>query len=163
MYLKNRLMSGWTVCANWGVPIAVTIAQGALESNWGRKAKGNVYFCVKGKSPKGKSVAFATNENYDGKSVKINDSFRSYDSLEQSADDYGRFLSVNKRFAAAFSYPNDPEKFIHEVAKAGYATDSSYEKKILNIIRSAGLKDYDTVGVSFSMCYINPMHYFWLA
>jgi flagellar protein FlgJ len=106
----------------------VTIAQGALESNWGRKAKGNVYFCVKGKSPKGKSVAFATNENYDGKSVKINDSFRSYDSLEQSADDYGRFLSVNKRFAAAFSYPNDPEKFIHEVAKAGYATDSSYEK-----------------------------------
>jgi flagellar protein FlgJ len=109
----------------------VTIAQRALESNWGRKAKGNAYFCVKGKSPKGKSVAFATHENYDGKSVKINDSFRSYDSLEQSADDYGRFLSVNKRYAAAFSYPNDPEKFIHEVAKVGYATYSSYEKKYL--------------------------------
>ncbi|EMV7406912.1 TPA: glucosaminidase domain-containing protein [Enterobacter soli] len=159
-WINRALPVAINVKRNWGVPIAVTIAQGALESNWGRKAKGNAYFCVKGKSPKGKSVAFATHENYDGKSVKINDSFRSYDSLEQSADDYGRFLSVNKRYATAFSYPNDPEKFIHVIASAGYATDPDYEKKLLNIIRGAGLKDYDVVNISISMCYISPLHYF---
>ncbi|WP_338405119.1 glucosaminidase domain-containing protein [Citrobacter koseri] len=75
----------------------------------------------------------------------MKDSFRSYDSLEQSADDYGRFLSVNKRYATAFSYPNDPEKFIHEIAKAEYATNPAYEKNIVNIIRTTGIKDYDTV------------------
>lgn len=138
----------------------MTIAQGALESGWGLKAKGNAYFGVKGKSPEGDSITFTTHENYDGQSVKIKDSFRSYDSLEQSADDYGRFLSVNKRYATAFSYPNDPEKFIHEVAKAGYATNPDYEKHIINIIRTTGIKDYDVVGVSTSMCYINPLHYF---
>lgn len=159
-WINRALPAAINVKRNWGVPIAVTIAQGAFESGWGRKAKGGAYFGVKGKSPEGKSITFTTHENYDGQSVKIEDSFRAYDSLEQSADDYGRFLSVNKRYAAAFSYPNDPEKFIHEVAKAGYATNPDYEKHIVNIMRTTGIKDYDTVGVSISMCYINPLHYF---
>ncbi|AMH18789.1 flagellar biosynthesis protein FlgJ [Hafnia paralvei] len=159
-WINRALPAAINVKRNWGVPIAVTIAQGALESGWGHIAPGNVYFGVKGKSTEGKSINITTHEEYGGTLTKINDSFRSYDSLEQSADDYGRFLNVNKRFAAAFSYPNDPEKFIHEVAKAGYATDSNYEKKILNIIRTTGIKDYDTAGVSSSMCYINPLHYF---
>ncbi|MFH5071318.1 glycoside hydrolase family 73 protein [Enterobacter cloacae complex sp. 2024EL-00215] len=159
-WINRALPAAINVKRNWGVPIAVTIAQGALESGWGLKAKGNAYFGVKGKSPEGNSITFTTHENYDGQSVKIKDSFRSYDSLEQSADDYGRFLSVNKRYATAFSYPNDPEKFIHEVAKAGYATNPDYEKHIINIIRTTGIKDYDTMGVSTSMCYINPLHYF---
>jgi flagellar protein FlgJ len=57
--------------------------------------------------------------------------------LEQSADDYGRFLSVNKRYATAFSYPNDPEKFIHEVLKQDMP-QILIMRKILNIIRGAG-------------------------
>ncbi|EBY0373017.1 flagellar biosynthesis protein FlgJ [Salmonella enterica subsp. enterica serovar Toulon] len=159
-WINRALPAAVEVKRKWGVPIAVTIAQGAVESGWGTNAPGNVYFGVKGKSPEGKSVNITTHENYGGTSVKINDSFRSYDSLEKSADDYGRFLSVNKRFAAAFTYPNDPEKFIHEVATAGYATDPDYEKKLLSIIRGAGLKDYDNPRASISMCYINPLHYF---
>lgn len=159
-WINRALPAAINVKRNWGVPIAVTIAQGAFESGWGRKAKGGAYFGVKGTSPEGKSITFTTHENYDGQSVKIKDSFRSYDSLEQSADDYGRFLSVNKRYATAFSYPNDPEKFIHEVAKAGYATNPDYEKHIVNIIRTTGIKDYDTVWGGVSMCYINPLHYF---
>lgn len=159
-WINRALPAAIDVKRNWGVPIAVTIAQGALESGWGHKAPGNVYFGVKGKSPNGKSINITTHEEYGGSLTKINDSFRSYDSLEQSADDYGRFLGTNKRYAAAFAYSNDPEKFIHEVAKAGYATDSHYEKKILNIIRTTGIKDFDTAGVSVSMCYINPLHYF---
>lgn len=73
---------------NWGVPIAVTISQGALESDWGHRAPGNMYFGVKGKSPKGTSIDVLTHEVSGGVSSKIKDSFRSYDSLEQSADDY---------------------------------------------------------------------------
>lgn len=159
-WINRALPAAIEVKRNWGVPIAVTIAQGALESGWGRKVKDNAYFGVKGKSPKGKSVTFTTHENYDGKSVKIQDSFRAYDTLEQSADDYGRFLTINKRYAAAFAFPNDPENFIHEIAKAGYATDPNYEKHILNIIRGTGIKEYDNPKMSMSMCYLNPLHYF---
>lgn len=129
-WINRALPAAINVKRNWGVPIAVTIAQGPWNRG-GAYSTGNVYFGVKGKSTEGKSINITTHEEYGGTLTKINDSFRSYDSLEQSADDYGRFLNVNKRFAAAFSYPNDPEKFIHEVAKAGYATDSNYEKKYL--------------------------------
>ncbi|KKF38875.1 flagellar biosynthesis protein FlgJ [Hafnia alvei] len=159
-WINRSLPAAIMVKRNWGVPIAVTIAQGAIESAWGVKSNGNVYFGVKGKSPKGKSINFMTHENYGGLSIKIKDSFRSYDSLEQSADDFGRFLTVNKRFSAAFSYPNEPEKFLHEVAKAGYATDPLYENKVLDVMRSTGIEEYDNPSATLSMCYINPMHYF---
>lgn len=159
-WINRSLPAAVMVKRNWGVPIAVTISQGAFESDWGHRAPGNMYFGVKGKSPKGNSIDVTTHEVSGGVSSKIKDSFRSYDTLEQSADDYGRFLTVNKRYAAAFSFPNDPEKFIHEIAKAGYATNPNYEKRIVSIMRTTGIKDYDNPVAFVSMCYINPMYYF---
>lgn len=159
-WINRSLPAAINVKRNWGVPIAVTIAQGAFESGWGKHAPGNMYFGVKGNSPKGASINVVTHEFSGGVSAKIKASFRSYDSLEQSADDYGRFLTVNKRYAAAFMFPNDPEKFIHEVAKAGYATNPNYEKRILSIMRTTGIKEYDNPSVVMSLCYVNPMYYF---
>ncbi|MFZ4833980.1 glucosaminidase domain-containing protein [Rouxiella sp. Mn2063] len=157
-WFNRALSTAKNVKYHWGVPIAVTLAQGALESNWGRHAPGNIYFGVKGKSPNGKAIAVITHENYAGKSTVTKDSFRSYDTLEQSADDYGRFLATNKRYARAFIFRNEPERFIHIVACAGYATDPNYEKKILSIIRSNGLSDYDNPRVTTSASYSNPLH-----
>lgn len=157
-WFNRALPAAINVKAHWGVPIAVTLAQGALESGWGLTAPGNVFFGVKGKSSEGKSVTITTHENYSGQSTKIKDSFRAYDTLEQSADDYGRFLATNRRYAGAFAYRNDPEKFIKAVALAGYATDPAYEKKILGIIRANGLKDYDTPEFATSAVYLNALH-----
>ncbi|EOI5885938.1 MULTISPECIES: glucosaminidase domain-containing protein [Citrobacter] len=64
-WINRALPAAINVKRNWGVPIEVTIAQGAFESGWGRKAKGGAYFGVKGKSPEGKSITFTTHENYD--------------------------------------------------------------------------------------------------
>lgn len=157
-WFNRALPAAINVKARWGVPIAVTLAQGALESAWGTHAPGNIFFGVKGKSPDGKSINVTTHENYGGKSTVIQDGFRSYDTLEQSADDYGRFLASNRRYASAFAFRNEPEKFIHVVAKAGYATDPLYEKKILSIIRVNGLKDYDAPDVATSASYQNALH-----
>ncbi|WP_345830298.1 glucosaminidase domain-containing protein [Erwinia sp. HDF1-3R] len=157
-WFNRALPAAINVKSRWGVPVAVTLAQGALESSWGTHAPGNIFFGVKGKSPDGKSINVTTHEVYGGSSTVIQDGFRSYDSLEQSADDYGRFLASNNRYRAAFAYRNDPEKFIHEVAKAGYATDPDYEKKILIIIRVNGLKDYDLPQVSTSASFQNALH-----
>lgn len=142
-WIKRALPAARNVKARWGVPIAVTLAQGALESAWGTNAPGNIYFGVKGKPDKGKTITVATHEDYGQGLVQIKDAFRSYDTLEQSADDYGKFLATNRRYKAAFAFRNDPEKFIHVVVVAGYATDRNYEGKILGIIRANGLKDYD--------------------
>lgn len=157
-WFNRALPAAINVKSRWGVPIAVTLAQGALESMWGTHAPGNIFFGVKGKSPEGKSINVTTHEVYGGKSTVIQDGFRSYDTLEQYADDYGRFLATNRRYRVAFSYSNDPEKFIHEVVKAGYATDPKYEHKILTIIRVNGLKDYDSPQVSTPASFQNALH-----
>ncbi len=48
----------------WGIPVSVRIAQAAIECGWGKHVKGNAYFGIKGKSPKGASTTFATTEGY---------------------------------------------------------------------------------------------------
>lgn len=157
-WFNRALPAAMNVKAHWGVPVAVTLAQGALESNWGRHAPGNMFFGVKGKSQRGKTINVTTHENYGGKATVIHDGFRSYDTLEEAAEDYGRFLAINHRYASAFAFRNEPEKFIHVVATAGYATDPEYEKKILAIIRANGLKDYDAPNISTSVSFQNTLH-----
>ncbi|RJT46506.1 glucosaminidase domain-containing protein [Rahnella woolbedingensis] len=143
VWINRALPAAIKLKARLGIPIAVTIAQGALESAYGTKTRGNIYFGIKGKSSQGKSIIITTHETYGNKSTLIQDSFRSYDTLEQSADDYGNFLAGNHRYSAAFNFTDDPEKFVHEVAKAGYATNPDYEKLLISIIRANGLSDYD--------------------
>jgi flagellar protein FlgJ len=131
------------VKTRWGVSIAVLIAQGALESAWGRHVKGNAYFGIKGRSPAGKSVEFGTHEFAAGSLVSTQASFRAYTSLADAADDYGRFLRHNPRYATAFAYSDQPYQFIDAVANAGYATDPDYASKIKSIIRVHRLDQYD--------------------
>ena len=145
-WVNRALPAAVAVKAKWGVPIAVLIAQGALESHWGTIAPGNAFFGVKGHSPTGKSITEATHEEAHGKLHAENDAFRAYASLDDAADDYGRFLTVNKRYAKAFLYRDDPDRFIHEVAAAGYATKSGYEMPIKSIMAFNGFKDFDKPG-----------------
>ena len=131
------------VMASWGVPASVLIAQSAQETGWGCRVVNNAYFGIKGKSPDGSTVNFATTEVINGKVIHISDSFRAYTSFADAADDYGRFLSTNPRYATAFHFKNNPEKFVQEMAKAGYATDPNYAKSIIGIIHSHDLAQYD--------------------
>ena len=142
-FINKLLPIARDVKKNWSVPIAVLIAQGALESAWGQHVKGNAYFGIKGKSGTGKSVNFTTHEVVDGKSVVITDGFRAYADLAEAADDYGQFLKNNPRYAACFAYPDQPDQFVDQLAAAGYATDPDYAKKLKSIIRAHHLAAYD--------------------
>ena len=131
------------VKTKWGVPVAVLVAQGALESSWGRQVKGNAYFGIKGHSPNGQSISFGTHEEVDGKLVPVTGHFRSYASMADAADDYGRLLKTRPAYAGAFAYTNQPDLFVDQVAAAGYATDPDYAKKLKAIIHAHNLSQYD--------------------
>ena len=143
-WVNRCLPAAVAVKAKWGVPIAVTLAQGALESHWGTQAPGNAFFGIKanahGAAP---TVKFQTHEESGGKMHTENDAFRAYASIGEAADDYGRFLTENKRYARAFLYKNDPDRFVHEVAAAGYASASGYEAPIKSIMAFNGFKEFD--------------------
>ena len=142
-FIDMALPAAGMVKTQWGVPVSVIIAQSAHESAWGQRVVRNAYFGIKGRSASGAGTTFATTEVINGKVVHLKDQFRAYRSYADSADDYGRFLNQNARYRSAFSYKNDPLKFVDEIAKAGYATDPQYAAKLKSIIIKYGLTRYD--------------------
>lgn len=117
----------------YGIPYGVCVAQAALETGWGRYVKGTNYFGIKGQGQQ-----FATHEYVDGKRINIVDSFRAYESMEDSFNDYGHFLTTQPRYAKAFQTSNS-EEFARELQRAGYATDPEYASKLISIMRRWGL------------------------
>ncbi len=142
-FLDMASDSAEQAAAKWGVPASVLLAQSALESGWGKHVKNNAYFGIKGKSPTGNSTSFGTTEVIDGKVIHIKDTFRAYADYAESADDYGRFLNENKRYKPAFIHTTEPNQFITEIAKAGYATDPDYAPKLIRLMERYDLYEFD--------------------
>jgi len=105
-------------------------AQSALETGYGKKAPNNNYFGIKG----GDGPALATEEVIGGRRVKTRARFRSYGSMQESADDYIRFLKENPRYKDVLA-AKSAEEAISAQASSGYATDPKYGAKLSDIHR----------------------------
>ena len=141
---------GWR---QYGVPPSVTIAQAILESGWGRSGLSTVdrnYFGIKCFNGRFGTLAtgchtYRTSEcTAAGRCFATSASFRIYPTMTNSFRDHGNFLRVNSRYAGAFTYTRDANRFIWAVWKAGYATDPDYYTKITSIMAANDLYRYDT-------------------
>ncbi|MBC7498541.1 glucosaminidase domain-containing protein [Candidatus Gracilibacteria bacterium] len=112
----------------YGIPWQVTYTQSTLETGYGRSAPNNNYFGIKGGSS-----GLKTKEFINGKETEVIASFRGYSSMEESFDDYGKLLTTNPRYQNAFKFKNNPELFLGEIIRAGYATDPEYVSKAKRI------------------------------
>ena len=125
-----------------GVLASITIAQGALESGWGRSAPGNNLFGIKGTGQERE-----TREYVNGEWITIQDGFRVYESWEGSVRDHSDFLIANGRYTRAgfFKYCKemDYRGAAQALQSAGYATDPNYATKLINIIETYELTVYD--------------------
>ena len=127
-----------------GVTPEVILSQAALETGWGKhvitKADGQSshnLFNIKADSRwQGDATTKGTVEYRDGVAVKEQAKFRSYESYQDSFNDYIDFLQTQPRYQQALKQVHDPEKFIEGLHKAGYATDPAYADKIKRIMRS---------------------------
>ncbi|HEY8532293.1 MAG TPA: sporangiospore maturation cell wall hydrolase GsmA [Micromonospora sp.] len=140
---------GWR---EFEVPASVTIAQAILESGWGRSAlstNDRNYFGIKcfnndpGPIAIGCRTYRTTECDKQGKCTTTSASFRTYRSMADSFRDHGHFLRSNSRYASAFTYSRDPDKFLVAIWKAGYATDPEYDTKVINIMKKYNLYAYD--------------------
>ena len=130
-----------------GILASMTIAQAILESGWGASGlttKGNALFGIKaGANWKGRVYNAKTKECYDGKNfVDITASFRAYNSWEESIEDHAKFLTSLNRYKALIG-EKDYKKSCREIQKAGYATDPGYANKLIGIIETYKLYDFD--------------------
>jgi flagellum-specific peptidoglycan hydrolase FlgJ len=123
------------VADSLGVSHKIILAQAALESAWGAKAKNNAFFGIKSHGKAG-SQTFTTHEEVDGQLVKTQADFRQYDTPEDSIRGYGDFLKSNSRyrhFLAAGQGNEDAQ--LMALQESGYATDSNYAQKLKAIIK----------------------------
>lgn len=133
---------------------SITIAQAAEETGWGRYAIGNNIFGVKAFSDwKGKKINARTHEFYGGTKSNVDAWFRDYDSIEDCMADRGKVLS-HSRYNAVRSATNYADA-AQALYSGGYATNPSYPRNLISIIKSNNLNQYDTKGNGFGFGFGN--------
>lgn len=129
-----------------GIPCSFVIAEGALESSWGKSGlavQGMNLFGVKAdRSWKGDIIEMKTREFINNQWIIVMAKWRKYHTWQECIDDHAQFFIVNKRYKNCFNY-KDGEGFAKAVAAAGYATDVDYASKLISIIRQYHLSDFD--------------------
>lgn len=122
-----------------GVPAAITLAQGILESENGNSElvkKSNNHFGIKCKS------------TWEGDSVNHDDDaegecFRAYGNAADSYRDHSDFLRGNKRYASLFSLDaSDYRGWAYGLKKAGYATNPRYPDLLIKYVEQYNLQQY---------------------
>lgn len=130
-----------------GLYASVLLAQAALESGYGKALSGDYnYFGIK--CYDGNCKRLATTEVYGGKSVGIVDGFQNFKSAEDGFEGYAHFI-LGRGAGADFTggmkkNSSTPQEAIQKIWKAGYATDPAYVSKIVSLIESYNLTQYDT-------------------
>lgn len=130
-----------------GVPASITLAQGMLESGNGLSelaVKGNNHFGIK------------CHNNWTGGKMYHDDDakgecFRKYSDPELSYRDHSDFLRYRDRYKFLFDLElTDYKGWAHGLKKAGYATDPSYPSKLIRLIETYKLHEYDRKPSNFS-------------
>ena len=130
-----------------GVPASITLAQGLLESGYGRSElalKSNNHFGIK------------CHNGWQGGKVYHDDDakgecFRKYDNPEESYRDHSDFLRYRDRYKFLFHYKiTDYKSWAFGLKKAGYATDPNYPHKLITLIEEYKLHQYDTKAADFA-------------
>ncbi|MFT3681534.1 MAG: LysM peptidoglycan-binding domain-containing protein [Ferruginibacter sp.] len=127
-----------------GVPAAITLAQGILETESGNSVlvkKSNNHFGIKCKS------------SWTGDGVSHDDDapgecFRTYKNAEDSYRDHSNYLRGSDRYAPLFQLdPSDYKGWAKGLKKAGYATNPKYPEILIRNIELYNLQQYTLAGL----------------
>jgi LysM repeat protein len=127
-----------------GVPAAITLAQGLLETENGNSdlvIKSNNHFGIKCKSS---WTSDAVTHDDDEKG----ECFRSYKDAEASYRDHSNYLRGMEWYAFLFQLdPLDYKAWAKGLRKAGYATNPKYPDILIKNIEQYNLQQYSLLGV----------------
>ena len=122
-----------------GVPAAITLAQGLLETQNGNSdlfKESNNHFGIKCKST-------WTAETVSHDDDAPGECFRKYKTDEDSYRDHSNFLRGSSRYAFLFQLgPSDYKAWAYGLQKAGYATNPRYPQILIKNIEDNNLEQY---------------------
>lgn len=149
-YIENHSEIAMSEMIRTGVPASIKLAQGMLESDWGRSdlaTKANNHFGIKCGGKWTGDTFYKSDDDKDRHGNSIESCFRSFDSTYDSFIAHSDFLAdPNKshRYGFLFEYEaTDYKKWAKGLKKAGYATDSKYPNKLILIIEKYNLQRFD--------------------
>ncbi len=143
-YIETYKELAMTEMIRTGIPAAITLAQGVLESQSGESdlAKtSNNHFGIKCKT---EWTGAKTYHDDDEKA----ECFRVYPSVEDSYKDHSEFLKTRPNYAFLFQIdPTDYEGWAKGLKKAGYATSPTYPQKLMKVINDYNLQQYSLLAL----------------
>lgn len=146
-YIKKYASIAIVNMQEHGIPASITLAQAVLESGAGKSElarKSNNHFGIK------------CHNNWTGERVyhdddKAQECFRKYKSVELSFDDHSQFLKRD-RYKELFELDiRDYKGWAKGLKKCGYATAPDYAKKLIDLIESYELYNYDNGTLSITV------------
>lgn len=135
-----------------GMSAALQAAQAILETGWGQFVPVDKYtgtpsnnlFGIKGRGPAG-SVTSNTWEEYNGVAYRVDAAFRAYRDVSESWDDHKKLLLTASRYAPFRAVMHDGTRGAWALRRAGYATDSRYPLKLIDLMKRYDLYALDEV------------------
>ncbi|MFK7934650.1 MAG: glycoside hydrolase family 73 protein [Saprospiraceae bacterium] len=141
-YVKRFAKVAQAEMEKFGIPASITLAQGLLETNAGDSPlaiKSNNHFgikCFSKKCKKGHCANFSDDTH--------KDFFRTYATAWESFRAHSKLLQ-SKRYQFLYNLPTDDYAgWASGLKKAGYATDPRYPEKLVLLIESLNLQQYDS-------------------
>ncbi|ASZ07841.1 MULTISPECIES: glycoside hydrolase family 73 protein [Enterococcus] len=133
----------------YGILPSIILGQAILESNWGKSTLASEYknlFGIKAYGDQEK-VSLETKEYVNEAWITIQGEFRVYHSWEESMDDHTQLFiqgvdwnpALYERVITASNY----QEASQALQDAGYATDPTYAQKIIQVIETYHLDQYD--------------------
>ncbi len=137
-----------------GMSAALQVAQATLETGWGQYTPADKYtgqlsnnlFGIKGKGPAG-SVISNTWEEYNGNTFRIDAPFRAYNDPQGSWTDHKQLLLTSSRYEPFREVMHNSTQGAWALRRTGYATDSKYPGKLIDIINRYDLQLLDEVNI----------------
>lgn len=148
-FIKEIAPYAQKIAEKYNILASLIIAQACHESRFGESGlarKWKNLFGVKG-SYNGDSIVMKTWEHINGKDVYVDAAFRKYPSWYESLEDLAKLyvngVSWDRNKYKAVVGETDYKKACRAVQAAGYATDPNYAEKLINMIETYNLTQYD--------------------
>lgn len=139
----------------YGVPTGLTLAQIILESSGSYEGGLSqlAYECknlfgIKGEGPAGSKEYETKEQRSDGSVHTVTAKFRKYRSYEESIMEHGKLLTSG-RYKAYTAKATTTDEWTKAIHNAGYATDTSYSTKLINLMSTYNLYRFD--GITLEM------------
>jgi hypothetical protein len=134
-----------------GIPASIILGQGVLESQFGtgRLAKiANNHFGIKWTSAKDGEYVLLKDDDRDASGNLVQSRFIKYKSTEESYVHHTDFLMTRSNYKRLFTFDRtDYRNWAQGLSDCHYATDPEYASKLINIIETYNLQQYDTPSV----------------